>query len=772
MATFRQLTFLVGFALSHLGAAQDEAVLNAEIGRLNNDSLLWDLRFTCEQHQGMAGYGWDEYDTRNGGVQTIHDAGNGIDITTSFVKVPGGGNGGSWAARIKGVPRSGIPDDVKTQVLLYVSQEGLGSELGVLPDSDGADNGFAHDVTLIGKSEQLGRFKLAVTEGTGEHPQDASDIDENRDFTKTVVQSLVVPPEFLWQGKSIALRQFSEQISAKVDQGFINKEAPPPVHHTYALPNRPGAGNAHLIQKIFEGPFEFDILFSSESAGKELTSEDLTREVRGTTESFGERFTSVFTPQAPFTADKYLKFGKSMFSNLIGGIGYFYGQHVTDRSYAPEYEEDDEGFWEAAAEARARKQQSLEGPYELFTSIPSRPFFPRGFLWDEGFHLLPIADWDIDLTLEIIKSWYNLMDDDGWIAREQILGDEARSKVPEEFQVQYPHYANPPTLFIVIDDFIARLKKVANGTASKRETLSTDASLGTANLDNPNVGLDYLRQLYPLLRRQLFWFKKTQSGDITSYDRDAYSSKEAYRWRGRTPRHILTSGLDDYPRPQPPHPAELHVDLISWVGLMTKSLVNIAETIGLPEDVEEYKKILDAIEHNIDDLHWSEKEGCYCDATIDDYEENELVCHKGYISLFPFLTGLLKPDSPKLGKLLDLIGDEEELWSPHGIRSLSKRSEFYGTDENYWRSPVWININYMAVTQLYAKAKDLYSRLRKNLVDTVYKSWVETGFAWEQYNPETGAGQRTQHFTGWTSLVVKIMAMPDLDGSGHVRDEL
>lgn len=72
-----------------------------------------------------------------------------------------------------------------------------------------------------------------------------------------------------------------------------------------------------------------------------------------------------------------------------------------------------------------------------------------------------------------------------------------------------------------------------------------------------------------------------------------------------------------------------------------------------------------------------------------------------------------------------------------------------------------------------AKAKDLYSRLRKNLVDTVYKSWVETGFAWEQYNPETGAGQRTQHFTGWTSLVVKIMAMEDLsDAGGHVKDEL
>lgn len=65
----------------------------------------------------------------------------------------------------------------------------------------------------------------------------------------------------------------------------------------------------------------------------------------------------------------------------------------------------------------------------------------------------------------------------------------------------------------------------------------------------------------------------------------------------------------------------------------------------------------------------------------------------------------------------------------------------------------------------------MYMDLRKNLVDTVYKSWKETGFAWEQYSPETGAGQRTQHFTGWTSLVVKIAAMPDLS-KVSVRDEL
>lgn len=67
----------------------------------------------------------------------------------------------------------------------------------------------------------------------------------------------------------------------------------------------------------------------------------------------------------------------------------------------------------------------------------------------------------------------------------------------------------------------------------------------------------------------------------------------------------------------------------------------------------------------------------------------------------------------------------------------------------------------------------MYTKLRTNLVTTVYNSWEATGFAWEQYNPETGAGQRTQHFTGWTSLVVKIMAMDDLsEGGQDAKDEL
>lgn len=296
------------------------------------------------------------------------------------------------------------------------------------------------------------------------------------------------------------------------------------------------------------------------------------------------------------------------------------------------------------------------------------------------------------------------MDEDGWIAREQILGMEARSKVPPEFTIQYPHYANPPTLFMALEAFMDKAKSNKSIQTESLDINDVAESLRSATLRNTELSDAYLRSFYPLMKRHYFWYRNTQRGDIKSYDRDAFSTKEAYRWRGRSVQHILTSGIDDYPRPQPPHPGELHVDLISWMGMMTRTMRRIAQYLGEEEDVEEFAYHETAITRNIDDLHWDEKEQTFCDATIDEFEESVHVCHKGYISVFPFLTGMLGPDSPRLKAVLDLISDPAELWSDYGIRSLSKKDKFYGTEENYWRSPIWMNINYLVLKNLYVRA--------------------------------------------------------------------
>ncbi|KAJ3272070.1 Processing alpha glucosidase I, partial [Borealophlyctis nickersoniae] len=208
--------------------------------------------------------------------------------------------------------------------------------------------------------------------------------------------------------------------------------------------------------------------------------------------------------------------------------------------------------------------------------------------------------------------------------------------------------------------------------------------------------------------------------------------------------------LDDYPRASPRHYGELHVDLLSWIGVYAKTLRGVAEEIGETEDSEEYarheRNVLSSLDGN-----------------------SYPVVHKGYISLFPFLLGLLPPDSPHLGPIMDLIEDPQHLWTPYGLASLSKSDPLYGSGENYWRGPIWINVNYLALASLHTnyaskagphqqRAQKIYTKLRENIIANVYKEYQRTGYVWEQYSSVDGEGKRSHPFTGWTALVTLIMA--------------
>ncbi|EWC48297.1 hypothetical protein DRE_02401 [Drechslerella stenobrocha 248] len=822
-------------SVSTLCAAQpnaqtgDQTILSNEIQRISNQSLLWgpynpglyfgmrpripkslnigliwgnlddfqtaqsSFRHTCEQRDNMKGYGWVEYDPRSGGKQVIHDQGNKLDIQIDLVKVPGGKNGGSWGARVKGTVRPSVLETVRTSAIFYASLEDGTLVLENEPDK----LGLLGSVNLKGNAPGLDDFHIEVTEGpeTNSPPMEIDTRMEGLENEHSIKRSLykvgAYPAQHIWRVKNILFMDLKARFD-KLMSHFGEPGKLPPPWHALTVPPVYGEGNLHYVQKVFEGDFEFDILFSSDSASKPITSDVVTEGIKENEDSFGARFDSIFKRHAPFNTAEYGKFARDLFSNLLGGIGFFHGDYLVDRS---QYPEDEEEFWEAAKANREMDLGQLEGPSTLFTSVPSRPFFPRGFLWDEGFHLLPVIEWDVDLAMDIVKSWYNLMDDDGWIAREQILGDEARNKVPKEFQTQYPHYANPPTLVLVLTKFI---EKWVNHTSHEHPSIQGDISQilsQISGLDSGNDGIrsailgaaePYLRNIYPLLRRQYFWFRETQAGEVRAYDRKAFSTKEAYRWRGRAPGYCLTSGIDDYPRAEPPHPGELHVDLISWMGFSARLIKNIAIALGEMDDAREYGRHEEAILRNIDDLHWNAEHGCYCDATVDSFEESVHVCHVGYVSIFPFLLGLVPHDSDKLGSILSIVGDEEQLWSPFGLRSLSRQDEFYSKGENYWRGPIWVNMNYLAILRLreYGSVKGphqktaarLYKELRKNVVNNVFKNWKETGFAWEQYEQETGKAKGVQHFLGWTSLVVNIMSLPETveitPTPGKAHDEL
>ncbi len=55
-------------------------------------------------------------------------------------------------------------------------------------------------------------------------------------------------------------------------------------------------------------------------------------------------------------------------------------------------------------------------------------------------------------------------------------------------------------------------------------------------------------------------------------------------------------------------------------------------------------------------------------------------------------------------------------------------------------------------------ADELHVALRDIVIGTVEGQYKATGFLWENYDSVTGKGRGTHPFTGWTALVVLIMA--------------
>lgn len=690
------------------------------------------LRHWCEQGDRLLKYGWLEHDGVNYGRQEIEE--NYFNLTTEFVRRPGGQHGGDWTARIAVNPK--VPNyEPFVSVIFYVALDGQGRVQPVLHGS--------YLAAVQGDTEELGPFRVSF--------ETASTTVRMANYLMTLAPGLHQLKETIL--KSFAIYQLDKAKSIKVI-GLVGNQM--------KGDNEGKKPNFLAYQATFTLPFEMEVVFESGSFAyrpNRLVGETLTKELKAQNLKFDERLEKTFGLKKKGYSDEELIFAKAALSNLLGGVGYFFGSSMVQSQYNPEPIK----YW----------------PAPLYTAVPSRSFFPRGFLWDEGFHNLLICQWDASMCQDIIAHWLDLMNVEGWIPREQILGVEARSKVPDNFVVQHNTNANPPTLFLPLQYLLYKMREF--NTLSETDRV-------------------FLERIYPRLEVWFEWYNFTQMGKV----------RGSYRWRGRdatTNRELnpktLTSGLDDYPRASHPSDIERHVDLRCWMAVAASVMVEIGDTIGRPTG--RYTETLAYLVDNelLDELHWSPALEYYADfglhtskvklerpkpkniqpgkpipkqekvRVVNEEPQLQFVEAFGYVSLFPFLTHIIDPTSSKLEKLLRDLKNPDLLWTKYGLRSLSRNATLYMKhntehDPPYWRGTIWMNINFLALRALHhystvhgphqALASTLYQELKSNVVTNVYREYVRSGYIWEQYNDVTGHGQGVHPFTGWSSLVVLIMA--------------
>lgn len=686
------------------------------------------LRHWCNQGDNLQRYGWLKHDGIKFGVQEIEESH--YTIRTEFVKRPGGDYGGDWTARVKFIPKH-TQRSVVVSLMFYLALDGSGTlQTSTIQNRLKSISAF---------TEELGDFELKFSKSSSSY--------QKYHYLVTYAPNLDILTETV-------------QNHFQMETWDKGKALPYFVLGGRSVPrDSPGGPNFVVYQVTATLPMEMEILFESQSFKRpnSLQGETFTALLNKHIEDFDNQFENRFHLSEKGLKTEEINFAKAALSNMIGSIGYFYGSSTVKSAYTAEPVK----YWNTP----------------LYTGVPSRSFFPRGFLWDEGFHNLLIVQWNPAISRDIISHWLDLINIDGWIPREQILGSEARRKVPAEFVVQHNTNANPPTLFLPLQKIIKQLV-----------------------LSNKPEDRAFLKAVYPRLKAWYAFYNETQVGNLPG----------SYRWRGRDPfvkRELnpktLTSGLDDYPRASHPTDYERHVDLRCWMALASGVMLDIARTLNM--DWKPYEQTYALLTDNklLNELHWSETRQQYCDYGLHTSKvklenpkmpppkpgqmsmklekvrvsitepKDQFVNSFGYISLFPFLLKIINPNSSKLSKILKDLKDPQLLWTDYGLRSLAKTAPLYNRyntehDPPYWRGAIWININYLALQALYHysitegpyqnQAKTIYDSLRSNIIRNMFKVYSETGYIWEQYNDRTGKGKGSHPFTGWSALVVLIMA--------------
>ncbi|KAK9863279.1 hypothetical protein WJX84_010392 [Apatococcus fuscideae] len=704
------------------------------------------LRHEAQSRDGLI-FGWEAHDGRSFGRQELVDGP--LHLTTHLMKhgEAACGHGGDWAVRVTAQPAAGDFEPIsgtehvqkRVSLIFYVMDE-AGSPIQL--ETAGASSPSSRRPAFVSGyhpvagswemsmhlQQQEGVQKaaklrhLAVRTLASHNITDLLRIHLNQPAHRSSGRRVPQLPNEAQPAANLAAFQVTLRVPGKVDLIFLAGQdgaMPTPVSSLMNpgsglsgwlpawvlqwLPSATGS-SSHHTQTLQE-----TCRSSREERLQRLQGSQLTNRLQDAEAGYAKRVADTFGPlEAADLPPGTAKASNAALSNMLGGLGYFYGASKILLAKGPH-----------AAQPRAVVES---WPAALYTGVPSRSFFPRGFLWDEGFHQLLVHKWDPAISRDVLAHWLDLINSQGWIAREQILGQEARARVPEEFMVQNPDAANPPTLFLVLADMARGLQAAAEGSSSRsKEVLQADA--------------DFLRAAWPRLTSWLGWFQRTQQGPVPG----------SYRWRGRdntTNRELnpktLESGLDDFPRASHPSEDERHLDLRCWMALAYQSLATIGKSLALdPSEVQPYTEMAAALSDPAElvRLHWAPQAQRFLDwgnhtegvtlqrvllrlpdgrpyaqelQRIVDPErppQLQFVPHFGFVSLFPLLMRLLPPDSPQLAALLQALPQADLLWSPYGLRSLGKDSPLYNQhntehDAPYWRGAVWFNINYLALAAL------------------------------------------------------------------------
>ena len=753
------------------------------------------LKHECDQKNNIKYY-WPCHNGFNYANEIINDIDNNVNLNIKNIKTSYDISEQSWTTIINGKKIKKEKKNRNFALILYFSLEefSLDKKVFFKPEKITDSN---YKLTEMKLGNEFEKFEVEIIEG-----KNGLKYSNYQKYRKGY--------QFNWRVKQFVLDDFK-----KLQEIYAEKNT------TYSyIPfdelSKTKQPNIVAIQFVFsldeiKDDFEILIRYSNNLSKEKEPKEHLNNLINQRIKEFNNKFNELFKLKNIEKINKNIynldesnseslqQMSKEALSNILGGIGYFYGNIKEKNNDNNDNSQKEKG---------------------LLTATPCRSYFARGFLWDEGFHQLIISKWDIELSLEMVNTWFDTMDNEGWIPREQIRGNEAENQVPPEFITQDKLIANPPTLLFPIKNFINNYKYFTD-TNSKIYGLK-----------------ELLIKFYKKLKLWMNWFENTQRSILFKKKGEAY--RYTYQWNKRDSSHNFPSGFDDLPRGMTPNDEENHLDLNIWLLELEKTL-HLLSTYFDKENINIYEKNIAERKKSIKSNLFSKELNLYSDylgpqfkrISVNKYprkvfpylwrndnqcgenvknpigtraecnpysdspccsefgwcgntqnhcncqkcskslkleerreykkKENTYNPHIGYINLFPIFFGDFQKEN--LGDLFKYLNNKNEFMSDFGIRSLVKNDLLYHTGDDYWRGKIWIQMNYLTLSGLYKyyiefneDAEKIYEKVRSGVIKAVYNSWIKTHTFFENYDDITGKGVMNNPFNGWTSTILLILS--------------
>jgi hypothetical protein len=179
-----------------------------------------------------------------------------------------------------------------------------------------------------------------------------------------------------------------------------------------------------------------------------------------------------------------------------------------------------------------------------------------------------------------------------------------------------------------------------------------------------------------------------------------------------------------------------------------RDLAEIARVLG--EDSSPFETRAEQTARAINEKLWEEERGIYLDF---DLVTNQLIRVHVAAGFSPLYAGI--PDEDRARRMVDGLKDSSFSLGRKGCYSVPSYDRYgYGfSPVQYWRGPVWVNLNWMLLRGLERYGFDEQA---EHLRHTTLKIVREGGF-YEYFHPTTGDGHGSDFFSWTAALLLDIL---------------